>query len=473
MQGRILAGRYRLIAELGHGGMGSVWQAEHLTLHTRLAIKLMNPQVAESPGALSRFQREALSAAELRSAHIVHVTDYGVDDGTPFIAMELLEGESLADRLKRTITLSPDETLRLLTQVCRALTVAHDKGVVHRDLKPDNIFIISEAGEESAKVLDFGVAKRADALSLNGELVTQSGMLLGTPYYMSPEQINSRGNLDGRSDIWSLGVIAYECLTGHRPFVKQSLGDLLMTICQETPLKPSQIASVPAGFDEWFARATNRDLAVRFATAAEAATALSVLVRGTMPPASPSTSAARPTLPTATVAVLPENWGANAELPSDVLGPAVSPESVIASAVTNKHTPQHPRKRIYLVAVVPVLALGAIGYWIARQTPATASRSYAATSGASTLVTPVPMVSSAQAVTVTPVTASSTGVAASPALTTPPQIQVNPANAVVEVSQPSEPHPSASATRAPSTAAVPSTQARGKRRGAVVNHAGF
>ncbi len=150
MEGRVLAQRYRLVAKLGEGGMGSVWRAEHLTLNTQVAIKLIDPSIAQSKDALARFQREAQSAAELRSTHIVQIIDYGVDDNTPFIAMELLRGESVAERLVRLGRLSPNDAIQILSQVARALTLAHEKGIVHRDLKPDNIFIVREGAHEAA-----------------------------------------------------------------------------------------------------------------------------------------------------------------------------------------------------------------------------------------------------------------------------------------------------------------------------------
>jgi serine/threonine protein kinase len=216
--------------------------------------------------------------AELRSAHIVQIIDYGIDGNTPFIAMELLEGESLAARLDRLGKLPADDTARILLQVARALTRAHEKGIVHRDLKPDNIFIVREGDEEIAKVLDFGVAKKLDTLSLNsGVTTTRTGALLGTPYYMSPEHALGQTSLDHRTDIWALGVIAYECLTGRRPFERDSFGALLMSICHEPLPTPSKVASVPPGFDAWFARAASRDLAARFQTAAEAAAELCVI----------------------------------------------------------------------------------------------------------------------------------------------------------------------------------------------------
>ncbi|MGC4068989.1 MAG: serine/threonine-protein kinase [Polyangiaceae bacterium] len=281
MQGRVLAGRYRLSDKLGQGGMGSVWRAEHLTLKSQVAVKLMDPSVADSAEALTRFEREALAVAELRSTHIVQVIDYGIDDGTPYIVMELLIGENLGALIRRQGRLTLRDTTHVLSQVARALAVAHGRGVIHRDLKPDNIFISNENGEQLVKVLDFGVAKRIDALAASTAPKTHTGLLLGTPYYMSPEQALGEPGLDVRSDIWSLGIIAYECLTGRLPFEKGTLGALLQAICNERPAPPSRIAEVPVGFDDWFARATARNKVERFATATEAVTHLSALASGT------------------------------------------------------------------------------------------------------------------------------------------------------------------------------------------------
>lgn len=267
MEGRILAGRYRLIDQLGGGGMGSVWRAEHLTLGTPIAIKLMESSIARAPEALARFRREAQSAAELRSVHVVQIIDYGVDSETPFIAMELLEGESLASRLRTVRRLTPEHTARILTQVVIALSKAHAAGIVHRDLKPENIFLLSEGGEDFAKVLDFGIAKKVNVLESTTGVKTGTGTLLGSPFYMSPEQAKGDSSVDQRADIWSLGVIAFECITGERPFVRDTLGALIGAICYEAIPVPSTRFSVPAGFDEWFAQAASRDPAARFASA--------------------------------------------------------------------------------------------------------------------------------------------------------------------------------------------------------------
>ena len=254
--------------------MGAVWRAEHLTLGTQVAVKLIDPAIASSEEALTRFRREAQAAAELRSAHVVHIMDYGVENGTPYIAMELLVGESLSDRLERVKRLTPGELADIFTQVGRALARAHQMDIVHRDLKPDNIYLVKEGDEEIAKVLDFGIAKKIGLKSTSSGVKTQTGAMLGTPYYMSPEQAKARGNIDHRTDIWSLGIIAYECLTGVRPFDGETLASLLISICTEPLPTPSNVAEVPPGFDAWFARAASRDLQVRFQSVSEAITQL-------------------------------------------------------------------------------------------------------------------------------------------------------------------------------------------------------
>jgi len=271
--GRILSGRYQLELQLGEGGMGSIWRAEHLVLAAPVAVKLVDPEIAEDEETLARFMREAQAAAALRSPHVVQIIDYGMDDKVPFMVMELLEGENLAQRIKRLGRLSPAETARMITHVSRAVGRAHEAGIVHRDLKPENVFIVRNEDDEIAKVLDFGVAKvQAEALAATAK--TRTGSLLGTPYYMSPEQAQGNKAVDFRSDLWSIGVIAFECLTGQRPFFSEALGDLVLQICVRDLPVPSKLAPVPAGFDAWFARAIARDPERRFQSARELAEAL-------------------------------------------------------------------------------------------------------------------------------------------------------------------------------------------------------
>ncbi len=271
--GTVLAEKYRLESVLGEGGMGTVYRAEHLALRAPVAVKVIDRKVEEGDVTFARFMREAQSAAALRSPHVVQILDYGMDQGRPFMVMELLEGEPLADRLKRLGRLSPEETYRILLHVAKAVSKAHEADIVHRDLKPDNIFLVHNEGDELAKVLDFGVAK-VEATALDGQGHTRTGSLLGTPYYMSPEQAQGNKDVDGRSDLWALGVIAYECLVGTRPFQSDGLGDLVLQICIRDIPVPSHFADVPAEFDAWFKKACGREPDERFQSARELADAL-------------------------------------------------------------------------------------------------------------------------------------------------------------------------------------------------------
>jgi len=276
-EGLLLAARFRLLNRLGRGGMGSVWRADDLTLGSQVAIKLIDPSIAKSPEAAARFKREAQSAASLRGINVVQILDYGVDKDVPFIAMELLEGESLAARLERVHTFTLRETAHILAQVANALSRAHQQGIVHRDLKPDNIFLARDGNVEITKVLDFGVAKRLGDLSKFSGVITNAGAMLGTPYYMSPEQALGQPNVDHRTDIWSFGIIAYECVTGVRPFEKDTLGALIMAICKDPLPFASERAPLPPEFDAWFACVAARDPDRRFSSLGNAMAALRII----------------------------------------------------------------------------------------------------------------------------------------------------------------------------------------------------
>jgi serine/threonine-protein kinase len=271
----VVANRFRLNQLLGRGGMGSVWHATHLGLDTPCAVKFIEGEGATHPEAQARFEREAKAAAALRSPHVVQIFDHGVWDGIPYIAMELLDGEDLGKRMTRLGRLAPKEILAVVTQVCRALTKAHSQGIVHRDLKPDNIFLVRDDDREIAKVLDFGIAKKQSALD---GASTKTGAMLGTPYYMSPEQAQGTKAVDARSDLWSLAVIVFQALTGRLPFESEALGDLLVKIIVSPVPLPSQFVSdLPPAFEQWWQRAASRDPGQRFQTAKELAESLALV----------------------------------------------------------------------------------------------------------------------------------------------------------------------------------------------------
>ena len=282
--GVVVAERFRLVRPLGQGGMGAVWLAHHTGLDTPCAVKFIHEEAARSPELRARFEREAKAAASLRSPHVVQILDHGVWQQVPYIAMELLEGEDLAKRLRRRRPLEPREVLAIAAQVGRALTKAHAAGLVHRDLKPANIFLVQDDDREIAKVLDFGVAKStAVGTPMTTEGDTKTGAVLGTPFYMSPEQARGNKDVDHRADLWALSVVVYQCLTGKLPFRSEALGDLLVKIIVEPLPVPSAVASVPPGFDAWWRRAAERDITQRFQTAKELTEALGLALDCTVP----------------------------------------------------------------------------------------------------------------------------------------------------------------------------------------------
>jgi serine/threonine protein kinase len=262
-----------MIRELGRGAMGAVWSAEDLRLGSHVAVKIMGTGL--QPDALGRFRREAYALAALRSPNVVRILEYDEHHELPYIAMELLEGESLGRRLGAQTRLLPKETARIFTQVARAIERVHAAGIVHRDLTPSNIFLARTHNREIAKLLDFGIAKFDAEGSHGGAAVfTRAGIVLGTPPYMSPEQVETPGGVDFRADIWALGVIAFECLVGCRPFRDASFVDLLVSICSRPMPIPSRCADVPPGLDAWFARACAREPSDRFQSAEHAAAEL-------------------------------------------------------------------------------------------------------------------------------------------------------------------------------------------------------
>jgi serine/threonine protein kinase len=259
--------------------MGAVWVGEHLELKSAVAVKFIDQHLAEDERAKKRFRLEAQAAAALRSPHVVQVFDYGIDEGEPFIVMELLEGETLATRMQRSGQLSIEDTVEVCRQTAKALSVAHDRGFVHRDLKPENVFLVGDETGFIVKLLDFGVAKVIREDRRWSEFVTQPGNRLGTIYYMSPEQVQGQG-VDGRADVWSLGIVVFECLTGRLPF-EGIRGPRLISAISRQPLPvPSKLADVPPGFDAWFGRATARELEQREVSAEVLARDLQALAKG-------------------------------------------------------------------------------------------------------------------------------------------------------------------------------------------------
>jgi len=255
--------------------MGSVWVADHLTLENQVAVKFIASKLLEeSSSALERFQREAKAAAKINSAHVAKTFDQGVTtDQTPYIVMELLAGESLADRIARLGALDLTQAARIIIQVSKALGAAHKLGIVHRDIKPDNVFLTTVDDELFAKVLDFGIAKELGGAA--PQHVTQTGALMGTPLYMSPEQLLSAKGADHRTDLWSLAVVAYEAMLGRPPFDGETMTALSIAICEGRYTPPSQVSTrLVTALDPWFSRALAKGIGERFQSARELAQTL-------------------------------------------------------------------------------------------------------------------------------------------------------------------------------------------------------
>lgn len=273
----LISGRYRLEQQLGEGGMGSVWVAEDETLHRWVAVKLMNARCSTSKSANERFEREAMAIARMRSPHVVQVFDYGVDRDIAFMAMELLHGEDLYSWLRKHRPVPLDMVTDVVTQIAKGLVAAHRAGIVHRDLKPANVFVVKEHDEECIKVFDFGLAKGlADLGPLKDQ--TGEGVLLGTPRYMSPEQAHGAKRVDHRSDLWSLGVIAYLAITGRLPFRGKGVGEVITKIATEAPIPPTELVpGLPVEVDRFFLTALAKRPDDRFQSAQEFAEAFAEL----------------------------------------------------------------------------------------------------------------------------------------------------------------------------------------------------
>lgn len=248
-EGDVLAGRYRLLGLLGQGGMGTVWRAHSLALDIDVAVKLVRCEVTNVE-ANEWLLREARAAASLVHPSIVRIFDFGVTEADePFIVMELVGGESLADWLDRSSRLSPEQAVQILLPIASALADAHAKGVVHRDIKPENILVVPGVDDTQVpKLVDFGVAKLAGAR--HGRMPTGAGILVGTPEYMSPEQAQGLLTIDGQTDVWALSVVLYELIAGRRPFEGVHAGAVLLSVVRETPTPTTALG---AGDDELWA----------------------------------------------------------------------------------------------------------------------------------------------------------------------------------------------------------------------------
>ncbi|WP_437659156.1 serine/threonine-protein kinase [Sorangium sp. So ce1182] len=357
----VVGGKYRLERPLSRGGMGSVWVARHINLGSPVAVKFMAPTYAASSTFVARFEREARIAASLQSPHVVYVQDYGIDDDTPYLVMELLQGEDLGTRLERVGRLSLADATLILMQAGKAIRRAHDAGLVHRDLKPANLFLVrvEEEQDEVVKVLDFGIVKETGP-HLTDE-VTRTGELLGSPHYMSPEQVRGEKDVDRRSDLWSLGVILFCAVTGELPFQGDQLGAVIANILVAPLPSASRLApDLPPAIDAFFARALSRDRAQRFQSIGEMVGELRRLA-GMASPSIPDLqlSSANPT------SSRPRFSGTMPLHAAEVSAPAAAPRSARPGTLTGagstaqEAVQQKPSRALLAIAVSATVLLGA------------------------------------------------------------------------------------------------------------------
>ena len=276
-----VVGGYRLVTALRSGGMGTVYYAEHTVIGRRAAVKVLHPAIARDPQLIARFLVEARAANDIRHPNVVEITDLGQSGDLHYIVMSFLEGETLGERLEREKVLDESTTIRIVRQIAAALAAAHDHGIVHRDLKPENIFLLNHPDyPDYVKVLDFGIAKLIGPQQANSPNNTMMGTVLGTPAYMSPEQCRGQAELDHRSDIYSIGVMLYEMLTGTVPFRRDSTADVLLAHIHDTPVSPFDLnPKLSKHMGDAILRAIEKDPARRFASMRELRDAVENVVR--------------------------------------------------------------------------------------------------------------------------------------------------------------------------------------------------
>ncbi len=338
-------GAYNVLRKIGEGGMGAVYLGEHTLLGRKAAIKVLLPSLSADQAVVRRFFNEARAVTQISDPGIVQVFDFGYHtDGSAFIVMELLEGESMTTRLRRIGTLNVSDCVRLVRMTATSLAAAHAKGIVHRDLKPDNIFIVGDpavTGGERPKILDFGIAK------LSGDVPdmhkTRTGALIGTPVFMSPEQCRGAGQIDHLSDIYSLACVMFRLLTGRPPFVSQGSGEVIaMHLREPAPFAAAHVPELPDTVDLILQRCLQKNPAARFQSMTELAAALGQVELMLHHSSQPTIAVSGVTTPT------PSAW------------PSATPSPLAPSTITQasgQHAPTRARAPIIVAAAVATVAI--------------------------------------------------------------------------------------------------------------------
>jgi serine/threonine-protein kinase len=439
--GALVAGRFRVERIIGLGGMGGVLAAEDVSRGGRVALKLMLPHLTANPEFVGRFAREAAAAAALQTPHVARVLEVGqTPEGAPFIVMELLEGRDLDQTVRACGPLQVAEAVGYVLEACHAIAEAHARGIVHRDLKPGNLFIANVGGRSMLKVLDFGISKTTPLDGGSGDVLTATDTTLGSPQYMSPEQIRSSKRVDWRTDLWSLGIILHKLLTGRLAFQAESIGAHLIMVVNDPPTPLREVRpDAPADLERVILRCLQKDLSLRFQNVGQLALALA-------PFADPSRHALLDAILATTgrdaaLAPLPPLPELEPDAPTIVgteaallrssaaLAAAPVPDAGTAPGWTPGQATAPPRRGLYLGAVlgslaVAAVALAALVATLRSARPATAS---AATSPMSTSAAVVAPAS-------TPSTPSASSVAGQPpAAEARVLVETDPPDAEVEI----------------------------------------
>jgi serine/threonine-protein kinase len=447
--GDVLAGRYTIVRALGEGGMALVFEGEHVRLGQRVAIKLIRAELAAHAELIARFEREGRAASKLRSRHAARIFDVDVTDaGVPFLTMELLSGNDLAAELERRGVLPIAEAVAHVMQACDALAEAHALGIVHRDVKPSNLFLTTEGTERIIKVLDFGIA--TSPLDDDGRL-TRTGAVMGTPIYMAPEQFRSAKGVDARADVWSLGATLFELISGRPPFEGSAATVGIAIVGDALPSIHELRADVPEGLAAAIARALEKDREARFQTVTELRDAIAPFAIGaaTGEPANaadPGRSSAVVSRDAATVA---------ARDVARSVAEVAHTEIALTAATPAPTTMTDGRRRYPLLALVAAASAATVIAALAwpRHAPAIApGGAVAEASSTATSAPPAPTVIAAPP----PSAAPTTGASAAGAAAVPPAIASARGNATAPLKgERVAPRPPPGTTTTPTTATKP------------------
>jgi serine/threonine-protein kinase len=465
--GSVIQGKYRITRLIGRGGMGAVYEGENTLIARRVAIKVLHGELTVHPEAVERFEREAQAAGRIGNDHILEVLDLGdLPNGERFMVMEFLDGESLEDRLERCTMLNARQTVPLVRQLLLGLGAAHEKGIIHRDLKPENVFILKEkAGHQDfVKIIDFGISKFTASTDLR---MTATGAVMGTPYYMSPEQAKGSKEIDTRSDLYAVGVILYRCVTGHVPFSGENFNEVLFNVVLSQATNPRELApALEPGFENIIAHAMARDPAHRFQSAAEFISVLDAWL----------TDGAVVSLPppqrTSVGAVSQPGQSQTLSSASDVgLGPPSSSDQPLPGGITSAEwtqsgvsVPRRSQGTLLRVAALMLLGGGALAAGYVSFGGDSPNSAATATSLASAVADPTAQESDGEALPLAAVSAPS---AIPTSSAEPPEVVTANASATVQPALDSRPssvrprkHHSSSAVLAPSLPEPPPVRTR-------------